>query len=205
MDPVSLILVASALGTAVSAVGAIQQGKEQKRQYDFQARQQEIQAQEETYAGNVSATNARQGEKDAFVQWDDAQRQKDRVLGASRAAAAKSGLTISGSVLNVEEDTALTFQRESTAQLNSALNQAGNYRAESRGLFVSASNSRASAANSRKAGKAARNNSYWAAGGTVLSGIGQMASVSGGSMRAKSSWKPGTLGGTSRLTIRRRD
>ena len=184
MQAIPMILMA--VGTTVSAVGIIQQGKEQKRQADFAARQQEIQAQEEVYAGNVAATNARQGEADAFAQWDDAQRQRNRVMGASRAAAAKSGLTMSGSILNVEEDTAITFQRESSAQLNSSLNQAGNYRAESRGLFLSSRNSLASAANSRAAGRAAKSNSYLSAAGTLMSGYGMAMSMgSGGGMKAK--------------------
>lgn len=173
--PLMIKVAAAITATAatVSAVGTIQQGREQQRQANFAAQQAEIEAQEQTYAGNVAATNAAQAQQDAQLTWDEARRQKDRVLGTQRSLVAKSGLTLTGSAAYVQEDTALNFQREANRALFSGLNESGNYRYESRARRLSSQNALSTASNYRASGRAAVRNSYWSAGGTLLGGIGQ--------------------------------
>jgi len=173
--PLMIKVAAAITATAatVSAVGTIQQGKEQRRQANFAAQQAQLEAQEQTYAGNVSATNAAQAQQDAQASWDEVRRQKDRVLGTQRTNVAKSGLTLTGSAAYVQEDTALNFEREANRALFSGLNESGNYRYESRARRISSQNSLSTASNYRASGRAAARNSYWSAGGTLLSGYGQ--------------------------------
>lgn len=174
--------IASVAGATVSAIGTIQQGKEQQRQANFQAQQAELQSKEEMYASNVAATNAKQGAADAQESWSDILRQRDRTLGTQRSTTAKSGLTFSGSAGYVAEDTALNFQREANRTLFSGLNQSGNYRYESSARGRSSINALSTASNFRTAGRSYRTNSYWQAGGQFISGLGS-ASMSAGMAR----------------------
>lgn len=169
--------VLMAAGSVVSAIGTIQEGREQQRQANFQARQAEIQAQEEVVAGNIAATNARQAEADSEVQWVDTMRERTRLLGEQRAAVAKSGLQLTGSAVDVQRDSALEFERQASRSYFSGLNVAGNYRAESGARMRSSLNMRATADNYRKAGKAARRASYFGAGATVLTGAARAFSM----------------------------
>lgn len=161
-----------AAGTVVSAVGTIQQGQEANRQAKFQANQAELQAQEATIAGNIAATNANQGESDAMQQWQDARRQEARLMGQNTTAAGRSGLTLSGSIYDVNNDSALAFQHKANMDLVSGLNQAGNYRSESGSNMRSSNNLLTSAGNYRKSGRAALTSSYLSAGGQLMSGLG---------------------------------
>ena len=159
-------------GTVLSAVGTLQQGQEMRRQANFQADQAEIQAQEQTIASNIAATNAKQSEADAQQAWIDSMRQKNRVIGSQNTAAAKSGLQLTGSIYDVSNDTALTFQKAANAELASNLNTAGNFRSEAAAGMRSRSNLILTAGNYRTSGRASVASSYLTAGGTLLTGFG---------------------------------
>lgn len=161
---------------AVSAVSTIQNGQEQRRQAEFQASEADIAAHEATIAGNIAATNANQAELDAQTQWEDTMRARDRMLGSNKTAAAKSGLVLTGTILDVNNDTALSFASTANRELFSGLNGAGNYRAESASQGRSALNMTRSASNYRVSGRNAVTSSYLSASGQLLSGIGDVAS-----------------------------
>lgn len=159
-------------GGVVSAVGAIQQGKEARRQAEFQAKQAELESQEQKTAASVAATNAANAERDAEYSYDQIMRERARAQGANRVAVAKSGLTFSGSAVDVAGDTAAEFETEANRTYMNNLNVAGNYRGSSSALMRSSGNSLLTATEYRRAGRATQKSSYWSAGGSILSAVG---------------------------------
>lgn len=159
-------------GGVVSAVGAIQQGKEARRQAEFQAKQAELDSQEQKTAASVAATNAAAAERDAEYSYDQIMRERARAAGSNRVAVAKSGLTFSGSAVDVAGDTAAEFETEANRTYLNNLNVAGNYRGSSAALMRGAGNSILTASEYRRAGRASQKSSYWSASGSILSAVG---------------------------------
>lgn len=137
-----LAVAASLAGTAVSAVGAVQQGKAAKASADYNAA-----------VAHNQAIAARQ--KAEF----DAERERERVqrlLGAQRAGFAKGGVEIEGTPLLVMEDAAEQGELDVQAILYGGDIQSDNYQAEA-GLR------RMEGAQAKKAG-------MFGAGSTLLTG-----------------------------------
>lgn len=138
------LLAAVALGSAaVSAVGAIQQGRHQSAMAEYNARVAENDA--------VAAKQAAGYEEDRF---------RDRaakVRSAQRAAIAKSGIDLEGSPLAVMEETAVEAEMDALA-----IRQQGS---------VESARARSRAALDRMEGRAAKSASYWNAASSVLNGV----------------------------------
>jgi hypothetical protein len=166
-----------AVGTTASAVGVIQQGREAKKEADFQARQMVRQSEQEQTAAVIAATNARQAEADGMRERADILRQRARFMGTQRAAVAKAGLVLSGSAQYAMEDSGMEFRRMADQAILASLGQAGNLRAESSARAESSSNLLLSAHNARRSGRAAQTTGLLRGFGTLASGYGQVAGM----------------------------
>ena len=137
-----LILSAMAASTAITAYGQYQAGQAQKQAYEYNAAIQEQNAKVEQ-------------EKAAYEA--DKQAQRIRRLNATqRAAYAASGVTQSGSALDLQEDSTIQGEMDRLAILYGGDVNAANYRSE--------------AALSRFQGKQAGASGTSAAFGTLLGG-----------------------------------
>lgn len=141
------IMVTMAAATAVSAYGQYQQGKAEKKMHDANARIQERNAQIALEKANYEAELASQKLR--------------RAIGAQRAAQGASGYLMSGSALDLQEDSVTQGEMDRLAIL-----YGGN---------VDAENWRSEADLSRMKGKAAKQAGTTAAFGTLLSGGAQTA------------------------------
>jgi hypothetical protein len=151
------IAAGSALaGAGVSAYGMIQQGKAQRRESEYQAQVDENNAITTGYA-------AIQEQRNAQIEADQLRGVRDRALGSQRAAAAASGLTISGSVIDVMNDSAIEAEKEIQMSIYRGNIAAQNRRGE-------ADNLRQRAKLTRMSGRNAQRTSFYQAGGTLLSG-----------------------------------
>ena len=155
--PPAIALAATLASTAVSAVGAMQQGKAAQAQANYQA--------------GISANNAKIAEYQATDaetrgQQDEARhrQQVQRFLGTQKASIAGSGFELgdetSQSILG---DTAAMGELDALTIRNNAQREAWGFR-------VQGSNATAEAGLQRMAGKQARTSSFWNAGGDLLSG-----------------------------------
>jgi hypothetical protein len=139
------ILVAAAVGTAVTAYGQYQAGQAQERALNYQAAVQERNAQ-------IAKQNAEY----------DAQRQESRLrraIGSQRAAVLASGIQMEGTALELQQDTVQQAEMDRLAILY--------------GGETNYQNARSEAELSRMQGKAAGQAGTTAAFGTVLGGFGQ--------------------------------
>lgn len=169
MDPVTISLIAMAVagvGTGVSAYGQYQQGKSQEKLANYNAQVQEANA----------ANKARDGRAMA-----NAQRRKNEQLKArQRTLSAKSGVTGAGSPLAV------------------AAQQAGEMEMQALDIERNAANAaladRQQATLDRAGGKAAKRGALWAAGGTILSGVGSSVSSFSSMKQLKTSSSAGSIG-----------
>lgn len=141
MDPGTL-LVMSAVGTAISAVGSISSGIAQKNAADYNAALSERDAKQAELAAAVDAANQR--------------REGARMIAAQRAGFAASGVKLTGSALEVLSTSAETAELDA---LN--IEYAGKEKATA---------SRADAAASRFQGQAAETAGYFGAAATALGG-----------------------------------
>jgi hypothetical protein len=142
------VLALSAVSSITSAVGAVQQGKQQRQAYNYQAEVQEQQAQEERIATATNEANFKEEQR--------------RLLARRRAVLGASGVELSsGSPLLVSED----FAGETALQ---ALRIR-------RGGEVRATRLEQQANLSRYQGRAAKSGGYARAGSTLLSGLGKTA------------------------------
>lgn len=143
----TLALIAGGIGTAVSTLGTIQAGREAKAQADYQAKVQEMQADE-----SVASS-----QRDAAEKY----RQGRLIASQQRAAIAGSGGDLTDpSVIDIMADT--DFETDLAARTDI-------YRGEqqARGLNDAAVNSRISGKNAQKA-------SYISAAGNLFSGVSNM-------------------------------
>jgi hypothetical protein len=155
--------VAAVVGSAVTAVGAIQQGRAVAAQNKFAAREAEMNA--KRAIGNAQAEADASQREQRFLE-----QRKNSALASQKAAVAASGLDLSGSALDVMSDTDLNFELqkadsryESRLRQYQHLNQSRDFGVESQLRMVAARN--------------ARTSSYYSAGGTLLSGAGQTAGI----------------------------
>ena len=152
-DPITIMTVAS---TAMSAIGAIQQGEAAQAQAQAEA--------------NAARRNALIKEMQAGVERQQAnireeqQRRKARgLLGKQKAATAQAGIGFAGSALDVMEDSA------NKAELDAlTIRYEGDLR--SRGLLADAESDRYSAEVAIVKGKNAKKAAYISAGASILSG-----------------------------------
>ena len=162
----TLALVAIMAGTGATAYGQYQQGKSQEKLAKYNAQVQEANA----------ANKARDGRAMA-----NAQRRKNEQLKArQRTLSAKSGVTGAGSPLAV------------------AAQQAGEMEMQALDIERNAANAaladRQQATMDRASGKAAKRGALWAAGGTILSGVGSSASSFSSMKQLKTSSSAGSIG-----------
>jgi hypothetical protein len=148
-------LIAGLAGTAVSAVGMIQQGRQQNQAAKYQAQVDENNA---TRAGYSAIQAQEQAQREA----GDIAAQRRRVLSQNIASASRSGLGIGGSVVDVMTDTALQAEQDIQMAIYRGDTSAYNYANE-------AASSRSNAKFSRMSGRNAVRGSYLSAGGSLLS------------------------------------
>jgi hypothetical protein len=146
-------------GTVLSAVGAIQQGNAQARQFKEQAAVNE-------YNARVSERDAQQAVITASAKQEQYRQQARRELGRQRAAQAESGLAAAGSVLGVLDQSAVDAELDALA-----LAQEGDLQA--RTLKQQAGLDRYEASSNRSNAKAAKRAGYISAGAKLLGGAAE--------------------------------
>jgi len=163
LAPLAIPLMA--LGTGVAAYGMIQQGQQANAAAKAQASMQEANA-------RIAENNAMLTDQATTRQLDQQRSQMRRLAGSQRSAVASSGLMLSGSAVDVMDDSELEARIE-----RSEIHRSGFARAS--GFLQEGSDFRAQASMTRSAGRNARTSGYMGAGGTLLTGgskIGYMAS-----------------------------
>lgn len=152
MDPATLALV----GSAVSAVGAIQQGQAAKAQARSKAQANEY--------------NAKVREMQASVEREQASRREERqrrrarqIQGAQRAAISQAGIGLMGSALDIEEQSAVNAEMD-------ALNIRYEGERNAIGMLNDARLEEYYADANREAGSNAMKGAYLSAGASILSG-----------------------------------
>lgn len=155
-----LTLALALAGTAVTAVGQVQQAQATASANRYQAQVQEM-----------NATLAERRAKDAIERGAAEEQRKrqevQRILGAQRAGMAANGVDLTfGSPLDVLTDTAVLGELDALTIRSNAYRESYDHR-------VDAVNQRAGATMSRMAASSASTGGYLAAAGTVLTGGGQ--------------------------------
>lgn len=141
----TMALTAMAVGTAVSAYGSYQQGKATERAMNYNAQ--------------VAEQNAKVAKDKAAYEAELQASKLRRAIGAQRAAQSGSGYLLSGTALDLQEDTTIQGEMDRLAILY--------------GGEVESSNLKSEAQLARMQGKAAAQAGTTAAFGTLLSGAGQ--------------------------------
>jgi hypothetical protein len=169
-DPITIALIAS---SALSAVGAVQQGNAAKAQGDANAAAAR-------YNANLKEMQA-SVERQQFGAKEEAQRKRARqVLGAQQAAIAQAGIGFGGSALDI------TNESELAAELDAlTIRYEGDIR--SKGLLAQAEMDRYSAKVSEFSGKQAQKAGYLSAGVSLLSGAASVGSYQAGLKAASTS------------------
>ncbi len=156
MDPITALLI---VGTAVSAIGAVQQGRAAKAQGQFQAALIEQQADVTEQQAESERVAARQSE-------GDFRRQQSALMARRRAILGASGVDQStGSALLVSQD----FARETELQ---ALRIRSGGEIRGTRLEQQADLQRGEAGFARLAGSNAQTAGFLRAGSTLLTGFG---------------------------------
>lgn len=160
----AIALVATAAATAVGAVGQIQAGKAARAQGEYENRIAQVNAKLATN----QAKDAQERGKDEAVKL---QRQQALLKGRQIAAQAASGVDVSfGTPVDVQADTAMIGAEDLGAHYKNIFN-------EMRGYDINAANYKSQGKAAQMRGKAAQKQSLFAAGGTILSGVTQMAGI----------------------------
>ena len=150
-DPASLATIgaiASMAGTAFSAMNQIQQGKDQKKWYEYNAA--------------VAERDAEEARKIAEYEAEQTRKEGQKLLSAQQARYASSGVTFEGSPLLLMEETAKEIELDALMTERTGEVTAQKYTTE--------------AALSRMKGSSANTAGYYGAGSTLLTGAGQAAS-----------------------------
>lgn len=142
-----MIVSAMVAGTAMQAYGQYQAGKDAKKAADYNAQ--------------IMERNAKAAEEKAAYEAEAEASRLRRVIGSQRAAAGASGYQMTGSILDLQEDTTIQGTMEQMAILYGGQLQKQNFEAE--------------AAGSRFQGQAAYRQGVTGAMGTLLSGGAQSA------------------------------
>lgn len=150
------LLIASVVASAGSAFATIQQGRAASAEAKFQAKVADQNAQ---IASQNAAMELEAGEREATR----LRQIRNRTIGAQAAAAGRSGLTLSGSVIDVMSDTALESERDVANTLYASRTGALNQNMAARDFANQSKLSRA-------AGKNARTASYIQGGSTLIGG-----------------------------------
>lgn len=151
------------IGAVVGAAGAVYSGQQQQKAAKYNA--------------DVNQKNAEQARQQAMFDAEQTRAQNRKLLGAQRAAASASGLDPdSGSMLDVQQDSAIQGELEALTNIYTGR--------------TSANASLAKARLNRMEGNAAVTSSYFSAGASLLSG----ASSAYGKAPTKTTTKSPTLG-----------
>jgi hypothetical protein len=184
-DPVTIAIVASA---AVSAVGAIQQGA-------AAAAQGRSQQQAQQYNAVVKQQNAELARQQAGAREEQQRRGARQILGQQRAALAQAGIGMTGSALDIEEQSAVRAEMD-------ALTIAYEGELQAKGLLASAQQDLFQGEAALAAGRNAQTASYISAGASLLSGAASYGYYTGGGRVAEVA--PGTISrSTSPLAVNR--
>lgn len=154
-DPLTIGMVASAVGAAVSAMGQMQAGQSQSEWYAYNA--------------EVARQNAIAAKQSAEY---DATRKREEgatLMAKQRTLYAKSGVSLEGSPTDVILGTAEDVEMDAMAIIRKGLITSQQYESQ--------------AALSEMSGSAAEKASYYGAGSTLLTGIGNVAALKGGAYR----------------------
>lgn len=150
------------IGAGVSAISSIKAGKAAKSQADFQADQQE---QASVVAGYNAKNALANGEREVAAIQDA----RVRALASQEAEVGGSGITISGSAIDVMRDSVLESEKDIAQARYSAQINAYNYGADAKSLLTSSSYTRTAGAN-------AKTSSQWTAAGDIIGGLSRAAS-----------------------------
>lgn len=155
-------IAATAISTGAGIVGQISAGSQAEQQAAYQAG-----------VARNNAIIAERAAQDALTRGkveEGQQRDKTRqLIGLQRATLAGNGVMVdTGSALNITADTAGIGELDALTIRSNAEREAAGYRAQ--GM-----NYEAEARLTRAAGKQAKTDSLWQAGGTALTGIGTVA------------------------------
>lgn len=165
LDPSTLAiasLATSAVGTVVTTIGQVQQGKAQQAAFEYQAG---IARNNEIIAQRAAEDARKRGELEANLQ-----RERGRLLrGQQRAALAGAGVLVdTGSAGRLIEDTAAFSELD-------ALTIQSNAEREALGFETQAMNFQGEGAIASASAKSARTQSLFKAGGSLLTGFGSVA------------------------------
>lgn len=163
MELATIATIASVAGTAVSAVGTIAAGNAKAAQAEAEAKAQEFRAAQLDMAAKEERASA---QRDAF----EVERRKNLALSKLTANAASSGFSATDptSLAIADEISRYGTYQEQMVQYGGE--------AKARDARLAAAASRYSAEAARQAGRSAKTVGYLSAGGTILSGVGGMAS-----------------------------
>lgn len=159
------------LGSAVSAVGAIQQGQAQRAQDRSQAQANEYNAKVRQMQASV--------EREQASRREEQQRRKARqVLGAQRAAISQAGIGLMGSALDIEEQSAVNAEMD-------ALNIRYEGERNAVGMLNDAQLEKYYADANREAGSNAMKGAYLSAGASILTGASKYKTIQAEGLNSK--------------------
>lgn len=138
------------IGTAVSTIGAIQQGNAAAAAAKFNAK--------------LAKRDAQIAQQNAALEAEQIEERNRRIQGTARANIAASGITVQGSPLDVLEESAAQGEQD---RLNALIFGQNNAQAS----FLDAQREKMAAKNARRTG-------FFNAAGTVASGIGSVLRLS---------------------------
>jgi hypothetical protein len=144
--------VVAAIGTAASAYGQVQQGQNQSAWASYNAK--------------MAERDARTAEQNAKYAAAQKRKETKRMLGRQRALYGKAGVTMEGSPLIVQQETAAEGEMDALMI--------------ERGYSIEAQRLRAEKELYKVQGAAARKAGYWGAGTTLLTSAGKAARQYGG-------------------------
>lgn len=166
MSGMEILIAASAASTAVSTLGALQQGQAQKAAYQAQAQAQD-------YNAIVAENNARAAREQANAR-EEAQRRKFGALqGQAIAGIAQSGTGFDGSNADILKQNAIANELDALTIRYEGQNQAS-------GLMAQAELDRMQSGAARMNARSAVTGSYFNAGANLLGGIARTQYYRGG-------------------------
>ena len=164
-DPVTIGIMIAA-STAMSAVGAMQQGA-------AAAAQGRAQQQAQQYNAAIKEQQATLARQQAGARQQQQRRGARQLLGQQRAALAQAGIGMGGSALDIEEQSAVRAELDS-------LTIAYEGELQAQGLLAAAKQDLYYGEVAAARGKNAQTASYFSAGASILSGAASYGMYSGG-------------------------
>ena len=158
-----IALASTVVGTGISVYGNLAQAETTKNVAEYNAKVQENNAQ-------IQRNNASVAVQQASIEANKKRKMKRSVAGSQAASAAKSGITISGSVSDVMYDSAVELENEALLDIYK-----GNVTAH--GLEGSALGLEGQAAFTRTAGASSSQQSILGAAGSAFSGASSIAGL----------------------------